>query len=75
MEKDYAASVRRLIRDGVMYPWQTCSRTWPGLLASTPWEKIAPEAPVKRFSFVVCKRCPKLPAAFAERGVANFVRR
>ena len=60
-KKDYAASIRRLIRDGVDTPWQTCLSTPPALRHRRPREPVAPGAPAKRFCIAGWKQCRKPP--------------
>jgi hypothetical protein len=74
-KRDYAASVRRLIRTGWMFPWRTLFVHAARTPAPTPREKLVPGAPAKPFFFAACKPCPQHRSFSFECGVADFIRR
>jgi len=57
-KRDYAASVRRLIRDAVMFRWQTCLFMRRILRRLMPKGQAALEALAKRFFIGDWKRLP-----------------
>lgn len=64
-KRDYAASVRRLVRDGVDTPLANLFVHVARAPSPDAQAKTAPEARLRHFSIVAWKHCPKPPAVFA----------
>jgi hypothetical protein len=74
-KRDYAASVRRLIRDGVDVPWRICSCMWPGTPRQHRGRSSRPERQ-RSLSFSPPANLARDVRSFSfECGVADFIRR